>query len=425
MNTKYDEILNLFKKYKVDGFVNISQSSSKSLEYSPLHNEISLDSSDNTSTNLTIIKEHKKWVFKIDWFDLEKIENAFIDLLKIIDFAEYDEDIILPNITDTLSKDFSSKELFDIDFDYLEKQAKKFINFPFEKNIKIEGFSIWVSNWAYTYINSNWSIKTQSDNWSFYYMDIYWENWEVVDNNYISKSLKQKPVITDEEIIKLQKELLFKIWETKTSFTPWDYDITLDRDVVIDFLDIVLGNMSAEGIRLWISLFAKNNIWDKIFWNNFTLKNNPTLENYTWDVLFDKEWVTQKETILFESWILKAKFYDYKNALKDWLENLWNSWVSNIEMIWETSKNYLVWSKILFTNLMAFHTVDEMTWKFSLNWEWYLLDENGEKNDYIKNISLSGDIISLFSSIKSIWDDYKDDWNFKVPSVSFYNQKVV
>ena len=74
---------------------------------------------------------------------------------------------------------------------------------------------------------------------------------------------------------------------------------------------------------------------------------------------------------------------------------------------------------------MAFHTVDEATGKFSLNWEWYLLDENGEKVDYIKNISLSWDILNLFSSIKSIWDDFKENGNFKVPSISFSGQRVI
>jgi exo-beta-1,3-glucanase (GH17 family) len=38
-------------------------SSSKDLEYSPLHDEISLDSSENIHTDLTVIKNHKKAVF--------------------------------------------------------------------------------------------------------------------------------------------------------------------------------------------------------------------------------------------------------------------------------------------------------------------------------------------------------------------------
>jgi PmbA protein len=255
-------------------------------------------------------------------------------------------------------------------------------------------------------------------------MEIFWENWGIRNNHYKYVSSKIKPEIKLENIQKLEQELLFKIWNSNSKIEPWIYDITLDREVVIDFLDIILWNMSAESIREWISLFSKNKIWDKIFSSKFSLINNPYLKNYTWNMLFDKEWVTAKRTILFENWILKSKFYDYKNALKEWLENIWNSTISNIELVWETDKNYLDWSKILFTNLMAFHTVDSITWKFSLDWEWFIL-ENWEKKDYIKNISLSGDIISLFSNIKAIWNDFKEDGNFRVPSITFKNQKII
>lgn len=424
INIENEKIVSLFKKYNVDGFVNINIANSKSLEYSPLYDEISFDSSHNINTSVTIIKEHKKSVFWIDGYSLEKIESAIKDMLKLIDFAEFDEDIILPQITDRASKDFSNNDLENITFSDLEKEFEKFKNYKFKNSIKIEAFSIWVNYTTHIYINSLWSQKTQKDNWAFYYADIFWENWEFRDNHYKYVQTKQKPEIKLEDLDKLQEELLFKIWGSKSKIASWNYDITLHRDVVIDFLDIILWNMWAESIREWISLFSKNQLWDKIFWDNFTLVNNPELKNYTWTMLFDEEWVTAKKTTLFDKWVFVSKFYDYKNAIKEWLDKLWNSTISNIELIWETDKNYAVWSKILFTNLMAFHTVDTSTWKFSLNWEWYIL-ENWEKKDYIKNISLSGDIISLFSNIKAIWDDFKEDWNFKVPSITFKNQKVI
>jgi len=424
MKIENEKIIDLFKKHNVEGFVNINISKSNDLEYSPLHDEISLDSINNINTSLTIIKDHKKSVFSIDWYSLKKIEKAILSMLDFIDYAEYDKDIILPQITDSVEKDFSNSDLENITFSYLEKEFEKFKNYKFNNNIKIESFSIWVNYTTHVFINSLWAIKTQKDNWSYYFMEIFWENWGIRNNHYKYVSSKTKPEIKLENIQKLEQELLFKIWNSNSKIEPWIYDITLDREVVIDFLDIILWNMSAESIREWISLFSKNKIWDKIFSSKFSLINNPYLENYTWNMLFDKEWVTAKRTILFENWILKSKFYDYKNALKEWLENIWNSTISNIELVWETDKNYLDWSRILFTNLMAFHTVDSITWKFSLNWEWFIL-ENWEKKDYIKNISLSGDIINLFSNIKAIWNDFKEDGNFRVPSITFKNQKII
>jgi len=344
-------------------------------------------------------------------------------MLSIIDFAQFDKDIILPNITDSIEKDFSNKDLEKIDFEYLKNEFNKFKNFNFSPNIFIESFSNWVWYSTHYFINSNWSYKIQKDNYAFYMIELFWENEDKRDSDYKYVNIKNFPIITNEIINNIQINLLNKIWDFSATITPWSYDISLDREVVIDFLDIIIWNLSAEEIREWVSLFSKNKLWDKIFCDKITIINNPDLEGYTWTMLFDKEWITAKKTVLFDKWVLVSKFYDYKNALKEWLHNLWNSTVSNIEILWEIDKNYLVWSKILFTNLMAFHTVDSITWKFSLNWEWYLL-ENWEKKEFIKNISLTWDIINLFSNIKSIWNDFKTDWNFKVWSISFYNQKV-
>ncbi|MBW7954553.1 TldD/PmbA family protein [Candidatus Gracilibacteria bacterium] len=420
-----EKILKLFEKYKVDGFLNISQTSSKSLEYSPLHKEKSFESNESSGASLTLIKNNKKGVYKIDSYSFSKLENAFLNILEFIDFGEFDKDIKVPEIYDEITKDFSNIDLNDISLKDLETEADIFINYDFAKNLKIEGFSIGVSGVTNTYINSAGSFKTQIDNSSSLFMEITGENAGVGDTNYKYISSKQKPKVSIKDIKEIEKELIFKLKDSKTKLNPGIYDIALDRDLVIEFLDIVFSNMSNEQIRLGLSLFAKNNIGDKIFGDNFTIINNPNLENYTGNILFDKEGVTQKKTILFEKGVFKAKFYDYKNALKTSLDNLGNSQVSNIEFVGEGNSDYLKGCKILFTNLMAFHTVDEMTGKFSLLGEGYLLSDSGEKVDYIKNISLSSDIIELFSNIKSIGDDFKKDGNYKVPSLSFSNLKIV
>jgi hypothetical protein len=66
MKIENEKIIDLFKKHNIEGFVNINISKSNDLEYSPLHDEISLNSIDNINTSLTIIKDHKKSVFLID-----------------------------------------------------------------------------------------------------------------------------------------------------------------------------------------------------------------------------------------------------------------------------------------------------------------------------------------------------------------------
>jgi len=76
-----EQIKNLFKKYSVEGFINVSLSNSKDLTYSPLHDEVSLDSSENISTSVVIIKDNKKSAFNIDGYSLDKVESSIKDML--------------------------------------------------------------------------------------------------------------------------------------------------------------------------------------------------------------------------------------------------------------------------------------------------------------------------------------------------------
>ncbi len=420
----FNKILGIFKKYEVDWFLNITFNTSKDLEYSPLHDEISLDDSESITTSVVVIKDNKKAKFSIDWYDLVKIESSIKDILSVIDFAEQDKDIVLPNISDNVEKDFSFKELEKVDFKYLENEFLKFKNYKFDEKVKIETFSIWVSFATHYYLNTNWSFKVQKDNSCFCYFEIFWEDWENRDAHYKYISKKSLPILEENIISEAESELLDKISDTKNEIKPWTYDVTLEKDLVINFLDIILENLGAESIREGISLFSKYKLWDKIFADKFTIVNNPELEWYVWTMLFDGEWVTAKKTTLFQNWVFTSKFYDYKNALKEWLENLWNSQVSNIELFSGNDKDYLKKSDFLFTNLMAFHTVDTSTWKFALNWEWYLL-KDWKKSWFVKNISLTWNLLELFSSIKAIWDDFKIGGNFKVPSITFEKQKIV
>lgn len=418
------EIIELFKKYDVEGFVNISFCESKELEYSPLYDETSVESSNDVATSVTLIKKHKKAVFSIDGYSLEKIESAFQNLAEIIEFWQYDEDIMLPEIHDSVEKNFSNPLLESVDFSYLETQLQNVKDFPFQENISIEAFSIWVHNEIHVYINSYGAVKVQKDNGASYLLEIVGmaETWN--ESHYKYATTKNLPDLNVSLLWELQNELLHKMQPTQITLEPWMYDIAFEQDVVIEFLDVLLGNLWAESMREWLSLFSKNIIWDKVVGENVTIVNNPELPNYTWNLLFDREWVTQKRTVLIENGVLKTKFCDYKNVLKEWKEYLWNSTISNIEIIAQSSENYLDGTKFLFTHLMWLHTLDRSTWKFSLNGEWYII-ENGVKGEYMKNIAISWDVLWLFNNIKAFGNDWKDEWNIKVSSMSFYNQKLV
>lgn len=422
---KYKQIGELFKKYEVDGFVNVTQSQTKDLEYSPLHDEIGIDGSDFVATSVVIIKNHKKSYFSLDGFSLDAIDEAMKAMVEVIDYGEYDEDIILPDVFDNVEKDFSVFSIDAVDFEYLEQEFNKVKNYKFSSEISIEGFSIGAKVSIHHYVNSHGAYKMQKDSSGYFYVELFWENGENRETEYLYKNFQNIPSIPMEEIEKLQQVLLNKITPNTKTFPSGTYTITLDRDVVVNFLEIVLDNLWAESIREGMSMFSKNKLGDTIFWPLFTIVNNPNLVGYTWNCLFDGEWITQNKTTLFDKGVFCAKFYDYKNALKDGLEYLGNSHLHNLEWQCENpNPNYLQDSQFLFTNLMAFHTVDSTTWKFSLNGEGYII-ENGTKKEFVKNVSLSWDVVHLFNSIHAIGDDFIDNGNTKVPSVTFVEQKVI
>lgn len=424
MQINKEKIISIFKNFWVEGILNIKKSTKKKLEYSPLHDEISMDSMDLLSASVILIKDHRKVVYNMDWFTEQRFEEAIEEASKLLKYSEYDTDITLPYVDWIEEKDFSNEELKNLDFDFLKSEFLRFKNYNFDERIKIESFSNNLNIVEHHFFNSLWSHKIQKDAYYKLSYEVYWQYKETKDTAYKYIISSDKILLDDKDIKKLEEQAIDKVSNSDNTISSGKYNITLDKEVVSDFLDILLWWLNAERVRENISLFSKYSIWDQILSKEISIENNPNLDWWIGNLLFDEEWIKQRKTILFENWILKNKFYDYKNARKDSLEYLWNSTQSNIIVKWYYSNDYLKDSRILFANLMAFHTVDENSGKFALNWEWYLI-ENGEKKWYIKNISLSGNIIDLFNSILALWDDLDYYSTIITPSITFRDQKVI
>ena len=125
---------------------------------------------------MVVIKNWKKAIFKLDWFDFESLKKAMLELSSIIDYSTFDKDIVMPEIFDEAVCDFSNFEVKNIWFDFLQNEFLKIKNFNFQKEISIESFSIWTKFSTQTYINSNWSVKTQRDSSSYYYIELLAKN---------------------------------------------------------------------------------------------------------------------------------------------------------------------------------------------------------------------------------------------------------
>jgi len=424
------KIQKLFKKYNIEWFVNIIINKTKKLEYGAFLDELWVSENIWITTKMTIFKDNRKSSLSMDWFNLEKLEELLKKSLRFIDYSEVDENNVMPQITDSAEKDFRNLEINNLDFDYFTTQFENLKKYNFNSQVRFEDFSFATNEVEHYYINSLWSYKLQKDNSNNVMVNLVWQNWEVQDEEYLYRVSKDI-LSLDDEIIKEYEDILLDKINPKTDLIKsWEYTVTLDRDVVENFISLLLGSFNAEAIRENISLLSQYNLWERIFSDKISLISTPKLENSIWNSLFDAEWVTLKENILISSWVYNSKFYNYKNALIEGWSNaenndkLWLSTACDIVIEAEKTPDFLEKSKFLFTNLMAFHTVDSNTWKFALAWEWYFI-EDGKKVAYLKNISLAGNIKDVFSNIEAIWNDDDKYSNIHACSITINNAQII
>jgi len=414
-----EKIASIFKKYQSEGFVNISNVKSIELSYDSFMDEIAIESEDVTWATVSIIKDNRKASVSIDSCSISDIESAVSEWISLIWLSEKDSDITMPEASWTESGDFYNEELSSVNVDFLKSEFKKVKKYNFKPGIKLEDYGAWYKESETFFISSNWAYKSCRNNFYSYSIALVWEKWDLKDSAYKFETIKKLDSLSSEEISNLENELLDKLSPQKTDLKEWYYNVTLDRDVVSDFLSFVLSSFSAEAIREQMGLFAWKNIWDKILSEDVTIVNDPSVPFGIWNTVFDSEWTTCKKHTLVEKWVLVSKFCDTKNSKKEWWKFLWNSTSYNI--IFESDKysdDFLEGSTFLFTNLMAFHSVDTNTWNFSLNWEWYMI-EDWKKTKYVKNISLSWNVKDIFNNIISIWNDIKISSRKRIWSVTF------
>lgn len=416
-----ETVVNIFKKYDLEGYINISKTDSSILDYSPMHDEISIDNDKSYYTWVTIIKENKRVWLSFDGFSEDKLEKAILNWIKLFKYADKDKDIQLPKHSWDIDKDFWWECIVWIDF--LKNELDFFLNYDF-KTAKIEEFSASYKTSENIYIDSSGvERKQKNQNYTCFYW-IYWEKEGLKDSTYwyITSSNKAKWLTLD-DLEKVDNEIFDKLNYKQNLIKTWNYNITLDKKVVSSFISIIMDSISCESMREGLSMFSKNDIWDQIISPKLTLKSLCDIENWLWNSLFNSEWFKQVDKVLIENWVLKNKLYDYKNAKKESIDEFISS-PSNLCFFWDFDDSFLANSSFLFTNLMAFHSVETSTWKFALNWEWYLI-KDWEKVAFVKEVALRWDIKTLFNSIISIWNDFDEKSSYRCPSITFENQNIV
>lgn len=419
-----EEIKWIWKKFSIEWYLNVFKMSLKEISFSPLWNEISLHENTEIWWSINIFRNFKKLNIKTSDFSYANIVKLIEKNLFLLEIWDKDEDNQVFSISDKEYDDSKKFSLSKIDWDFLMKQWLKVKDFKLEEGLSIEWFSYSLSEQESYFLNSTWSYKVQKWNSCNYSYALLYNSPTFSDFWYATKYSNINEDVWDDFLRDVSVKLLEKINPTKSTLKSWKHNITIRNDVIIDFLDMLMQWCKGEIIRQNQSFFSKDDIWKIVMSKNISIKSNPKYLDSTFNSLFDSEWISSKELMIIENWVLKNIFLDSKNARKFWLNPSWNPTYSNLEIIWERSKDYLDKSCFLFTNFLWLHMTDMTTWKFAIEWDWFEIN-NWKIWNFVRNVWFSSNIKDLFLNIEALWNDDYTYANIFSPSITFKDQMLI
>ncbi len=424
LNWEIQKLSKIWKDLKICWYINILKNSYKTLNYTPVWKELSFQEDSNCKIIINIIDNLKKITIKTNIISYDHIKNEIKKNLDLLNFSTSNKNIYLPQIKDIKNIDNSQFNLNSVDWEFLLKQWNKVNNFKYNKNISIEWFSYSLEKNESIFINSFNSFKTYKNTCCSYALELFYNSKLYSNAYYESKYTSKKENINDRFISDLQKELILKSDPKKPTLLSWIYNITFQNKLALEFIKIFLTHLLWEKINQKQSIFSIYDLNKKIISDKITIISDSNVLNSPFNKLFDSEGFNINKLCLIDKWYLKNIFLDSKNAKILQLKNTWNSTYSNIQINWKFEKNYLKDSKFLFTELKWLHTIDNITWKFAFEWEWFEIN-NWKIWNFIKNININWNIKNLFENIISIWDDIYNYSNIFTPSITFKNQNII
>ncbi|MDD3120537.1 MAG: TldD/PmbA family protein [Candidatus Gracilibacteria bacterium] len=415
---------NLFLKFNINGYINIFNNSSKTISYTALGDETSFQNNIEKETKIILIKDGKKLCLKTkdsNYDNLEKLIEANIDFINL---TNVDEENLVPEIKENEEFDEKKFDINAINAEFLQKQLNTIKSYSYAKNVNMESMSYSVEDEERVFINSFGSIKKYSKTSCFYYLELFYNSPQTSDTDYEMKSCANLAEISVDFVKNIEKKLLDKTNPQKAEIESQKHTITLKNKVVVSFLEELMGSLFGENIRQKMSFIKKDQIGQKIISDKLSLVSNPQIPNSCYNKRFDGEGFSTEKLDIINNGVLKNIFLDYKNSLKFNLRPTGNPTFSNLEVVGEFDKNYLKKSSFLFTNLMAFHNIDSTTGKFALEGEGFEI-KSGKIDKFVKNVSISGNVLDLFQNIECLGDDIYINSNVRTPSITFANQYIV
>jgi predicted Zn-dependent protease len=210
---------------------------------------------------------------------------------------------------------------------------------------------------------------------------------------------------------------------TKAPFGSGKMTVALESGVFADFLEAFCDAVTAENVRQKISFFSSDAIGKRVLPEGFSIRSVARMEDSAYGRVFDSEGTTTEDIDVVSNGVLEGLFTDSKNARKMGLPLTGNPSPSNLVFTGKSDPKALSEAKFLFTNLMAFHTIDSISGKFALEGEGFAL-ENGKRVGYVKNVALSGNVKDLLLGIVSSEGSVRWHGNVKTGDVVIANLRV-
>lgn len=424
LDTHANQIKELFKKYSLKGYIRIKEWHYKSLEYTALTWVYAFDETNTKDVIITFIKKWKKIVYHLDKLNFDEIWKVFEWVSKIIDKTDVDENIFFVKIKWNFEDILPTIENIDkLNINFFNKVIAPIRDYKFKKHIALEWFSYSITDTTNIFINSDAVTKIYKKTLSSYSIELaYLSDW-FNDLDYYSETSIILLDIDTKNIEKLESRLIDKANFKKVKSETKKINIALSNTVAWELVWIFLSLLNAESIIQKQSPYTLDDLDTKIISDKISILNNPLEKNNSGYTPFDAEWLEQQNVNIIKNGILKNIFLDSKNSNKLWIEHNANSFPTFITLKSDIVENRLKDAKFEFVDIMGLHTIDMMTGKFSLVWEWYIIDKE-QRKEYIKNVHISWNIKDLFNSILSIWDDTDNTWTMYIPTIVFANQDI-
>ena len=195
--------------------------------------------------------------------------------------------------------------------------------------------------------------------------------------------------------------------------------------MVVDYLNVTqLGNPLLSAL-LGSALQQKNSflldkLGQKVVSDKLTLKDEPHLVGASGARYFDAEGVATEPRAIFENGVLKTYFIDTYNAKKMGVEPTISSPSLLVMNQGEKDLNGLIADidkGILVTGFNG-GNCNSSTGDFSYGIEGFLI-ENGKLTQPVNEMNITGNMLTLWSSLVAIGNDAPDNRSWRIPSLVF------